>query len=332
MATNSGVRAGSASFHRIEPMLAASAPEPFDSPDKLFEIKWDGIRAIAVIEDGAVHIHTRGMKDISEPYHDVGKALLTAFKGENVVLDGELIAMDDEGVPRLHRVMERWHQGTSYPLRGAARKPVPVTFEVFDILHRDGKSLMREPLYLRKAHLNECLEPNDLVHVCHYEEGEGVALFEAARDLGLEGIVAKDKSSRYEPGKRSKHWLKVKHSHSANLVVGGYTFGGGARKELFGGLLLGAYDGGKLRYVGSVGGGFSKQDLDVTYATITQLHTDTCPFDEAPVVEKFSFWCEPVLAVQVNYGEFTEQRHLRFPIFSALRPDVAPGDCLLESI
>jgi bifunctional non-homologous end joining protein LigD len=307
-------------------MLASSAPEPFDSPDKLFEIKWDGIRAIAVIDGGAVHIHTRGMQDITEPYHDVAAALLEAFKGENVVLDGELIAMDDEGIPRLHRVMERWHQGT------LAKKPVPVAFEIFDILHRDGKSLLREPLYQRKAFLNDCVVPNALIHVCHYEEGEGVALFEAARDLGLEGIVAKDKSSRYEPGKRSKHWLKVKHSRSANLVVGGYTFGGGARKELFGALLLGAYEGGKLRYVGSVGGGFSKQDLEVTYATITQLHTDACPFDDVPSVDKFSFWCEPVLAVQVNYGEFTPQRHLRFPIFSALRPDVAPGDCVLDAI
>lgn len=326
MTTNSGAHAGVASFHRVEPMLASSAPEPFDSPDKLFEIKWDGIRAIAVIEDGVVRIHTRGMQDISGPYHDVGAALLKAFDGKSVVLDGELIAMDDEGVPRLHRVMERWHQGR------LSRKPVPVSFEIFDILHRDGKSLMREPLYRRKAFLNECIKPNDLIHICHYEEGEGIALFEAARDLGLEGIVAKDKSSRYEPGKRSKHWLKVKHSHSANLVVGGYTFGGGARKELFGSLLLGAYEGGKLRYVGSVGGGFSKQDLDVTFATITQLHTVECPFADTPVVEKFSFWCSPVLAVQVNYGEFTEQRHLRFPIFSALRPDVAAKDCLLDAI
>jgi bifunctional non-homologous end joining protein LigD len=326
MATNSDVRVGSVSLHRIEPMLAASAPEPFDSPDKLFEIKWDGVRAIAVIEDGAVRIHTRGMKDISEPYHDIGKALLKAFKGENVVLDGELVAIDDEGVPRLHRVMERWYQGKS------ARRSVPVSFEVFDILHRDGKSLMREPLFLRKAHLNECIEPNDLVHVCHYEEGDGVALFEAARDLGLVGIVAKDRLSRYEPGKRSKHWLKVKDSPSANLVVGGYTFGGGARGELFGSLLLGAYVGDKLRYVGSVGGGFSKQDLGLTYASVTQLHTGECPFDVPPLVEKFSFWCEPVMAVQVNYGEVTEQRHLRFPIFSALRPDVSPADCLLAAI
>jgi bifunctional non-homologous end joining protein LigD len=326
MATNSGADPSLGPFHRIEPMLAASAPEAFDSPDRLFEIKWDGIRAIAVVENGSVRLHTRGMQDISEAYYDVGEALLEALHGENAVLDGELIAMDEEGIPRLHRVMERWHQGK------LSRKPVPVSFEIFDILHREGKSLMREPLYRRKAHLNDCVKPNDLIHICHYEEGEGVALFEAARDLGLEGIVAKDKASPYQPGKRSKHWLKVKHSRSANLVVGGYTFGGGARKELFGSLLLGAYSGNKLRYVGSVGGGFSKQDLEITYATITQLHTSDCPFDEAPVVEKFSFWCDPVLAVQVNYGEFTPQRHLRFPIFSALRPDVSARDCLLETI
>jgi bifunctional non-homologous end joining protein LigD len=222
--------------------------------------------------------------------------------------------------------MERWHQGTR------TRKRVQVSFEVFDILYRDGRSLMREPLYRRKMHLNDTVEPNALVHVCHYEEGEGIALFDAARDLGLEGIVAKDKQSVYQPGKRSRHWLKIKHSRTANLVIAGYTFGGGARKELFGSLLLGAYDGGKMWYVGSVGGGFSKQDLEFTYAAITQLHTDESPFVEDPRVEKLLFWCEPVLAVQVNYGEFTEQRHLRFPIFSALRPDVDPHDCTLEAI
>ena len=310
----------------IEPMLPTSAPEPFDAPDKLFEVKWDGIRAIAVIEGGEVRIHTRGMKEITEPFHDVATALLEAVRGDGVVLDGELIAMDGEGVPRLHRVMERWHQGK------LSRKPVPVSFEVFDILYRDGRSLMREPLYRRKAHLNDCVDPNEIVHVCHFEEGEGIALFEAARELGLEGIVAKDKRSLYQPGKRSRQWLKVKHSRSANLVVGGYTFGGGSHKELFGSLLLGAYDGDKLRYVGSVGGGFTKQDLELTYATIGQLHTAESPFVDAPKVEKFLFWCEPALAVQVNYGEFTVQRHLRFPIFSALRPDVDPHDCTLRAI
>ena len=302
-------------------MLAVPAPEAFDDPNKLFEVKWDGIRAIAVVENGEVRLLTRGRKEISEAFGDV-----SSISGDAVVLDGELIAQDDEGVPRLHRVMERWHQGK------LSRHPVPVSFEVFDILFKDGQSLMREPLYERKAVLHETLTPDDIVHVCHFEDGMGVALFEAARELGLEGIVAKDKQSLYLPGKRSRHWLKIKHSRTANLVVGGYTFGGGARKELFGSLLLGAYEGGKLRYVGSVGGGFSQQDLELTYAAITQLHASVSPFTDDPQVEKFSFWCDPVLVVQVNYGEFTEKGNLRFPIFSALRPDISPVDCSLAAI
>ena len=327
MATDSDTAKETGSLpQRIEPMLAVSAPEPFDAPDKLFEVKWDGIRAIALIERGGVRIHTRGIKEISEPFSDVAEALAEAVRGDGVVLDGELIAMDDEGVPRLHRVMERWHQGR------LSRKPVPVSFEVFDILYLDGRSLIREPLYRRKVHLNDCVKPNAIVHVCHYEEGEGIALFEAARGLGLEGIVAKDKQSIYQPGKRSRHWLKVKHSRTANLVVGGYTFGGGSRKELFGSLLLGAYDGDKLRFVGSVGGGFSKQDLELAHAAITQLHRERSPFVVDPKVDRFLFWCEPVLVVQVNYGEFTELRHLRFPIFSALRPDVDARDCTIQAI
>ncbi len=326
MAASSAAKRSSLLHNRIDPMLAASASEPFDSPDKLFEVKWDGIRAIAVIEGGQVRITTRGNKDITEAFHDVAASLLEGVEGDGVVLDGELIAMDDEGVPRLHRVMERWHQGK------LSRKPVPVSFEVFDILYRDGKPLLREPLHQRKQQLNACLTPNALVHVCPYEEGEGIALFEAARNLGLEGIVAKDRNSPYQPGKRSKHWLKVKHSRTANLVGGGYTFGGGARKELFGSLLLGAYAGDKFKFVGSVGGGFTKQDLEITYSAITQLHTDASPFTDEPEVDKFSFWCEPVLVVQVKYGEFTELRHLRFPIFSALRPDVDARDCTFDAI
>ena len=308
-------------------MLAVSAPEPFDSPSKIFEVKWDGIRAIAVVENGQVRLHTRGLKDISDPFADIGGALLEALDGrQGVVVDGELVAMGEDGVPHLHRVMERWHQG---PL---AREPVPVSFEVFDILFHGGRSVLGEPLFRRKALLHETVTPNDLVHVCHFEDGEGIALYEASTKLGLEGIVAKDKQSPYQPGKRSRHWLKVKHTRSANLVVGGYTFGGGQRKELFGSLLLGAYDGGRLRYVGSVGGGFSKRDLELTYGALTQLHTERCPFVEQPQVQRFLYWCQPALVVQVSYGEFTEQRHLRFPIFTALRPDVDPRDCTLEAI
>ena len=324
MAGGLGLRSGALS---IEPMLAVSTPEPFDSPDRIFEVKWDGIRAIAVISGGVARLHTRGLKDISEPFADVGAALLGALGGrDGVVLDGELVAMGDDGVPHLHRVMERWHQG---PL---SRNPVPVSFELFDILYDEGASLMREPLAARKAALHAVVEPNDLVHLTHFEDGEGIALYEASTALGLEGIVAKDKRSIYQPGKRSRHWLKVKHTRSANMVVGGYTFGGGARKELFGSLLLGAYDGGELRYVGSVGGGFSNDDLALTYGALTQLHTERSPFAEPPEVQRFLYWCEPVLVVQVSYGEFTEQRHLRFPIFSALRPDVDARNCTLDAI
>jgi bifunctional non-homologous end joining protein LigD len=307
-------------------MLASTAHEPFDDPEKLFEVKWDGVRAIAVIENGSVHIHTRGMKDITDAFHDVGVALLSAVDSDGVVLDGELIAIDDDGVPRLQRVMERWHQG------GRASKAISVSFEVFDILYRNGRSLMALPLSKRKAILNESVTPNALVHLTHYEEGEGVTLFEAARGLGLEGIVAKDKTSPYEPGRRSKHWIKVKQSRTANLVVGGYTFGGGGRKELFGSLLLGAYAGPDLRYVGSVGGGFRQTDLAMIYGVVSKLHRDTSPFVDSAVVDKFLFWCEPVLVVSVEYGEFTSNRHLRFPIFVAVRPDFEPKDCTIDAI
>lgn len=312
--------------YRLEPMLAATAAEPFDDPEKIFEVKWDGIRAIAVVEDGRVHLHTRGLKDISVAFADVGDALLAGVGARSVVLDGELVALDEAGMPKLHRVMERWHQGA------LSRKPIPVSFEVFDILALNGDSLLRKPLYQRKALLHDTLEPNDIVHLCHFEDGEGITLFEASRSLGLEGVVAKSKGSKYEPGRRSPNWVKVKHARSANLVVAGYTFGGGTRKELFGSLLLGAYDGGHLVYAGSVGGGFSNDDLAVTYEAVRQLHTDVCPFVEPPKVDRFLYWCQPALVAQVRFGEWTKDRHLRFPIFTALRPDVAPFECTVAAI
>ncbi|MBI3954052.1 MAG: hypothetical protein HY330_06025 [Chloroflexi bacterium] len=310
---------------RLEPMLATMASEPFDSPEKIFEVKWDGIRTLAFISGGQVRLQSRSLQDITQPFADVAAGLARAVRADGVVLDGELVSLNKEGLPRLPLVMQRLQR------QGAGQKTA-VSYELFDIVYRGYRPLLGEPLWRRKGHLNQTVRPSATVHLCHFEEGLGVAFYQAVTALGLEGMVAKDKHSFYYPGKRSRHWLKVKVSRTANLVVGGYSFGGGQRKELFGGLLLGAYEGKALRFLGSVGGGFGADDLKSAYSILSQLHTPVCPFAEPPAVPRFLYWCEPRLVVQVKYGELTEGGHLRFPIFTAFRPDVDPGQCTLAAL
>ena len=310
-------------FGLVEPMIPTPTPEPTDAPDRLCEIKWEGIRTISVVSGDEVRMHTRGGTDITAAFPEVADALRNAAGGASVVLDGELVALSDEGIPQRYAVVERWLAGA-----GASRR-TPVNYEVFDILHLDGKSLLNLPLYERKARLHDALRPNATVHVCHFEEGEGVAMYAAARELGLHGIVAKDKHSLYEPGKRSRHWLSTKHARTMNLVVGGYTFGGS--REPFDSLLLGVFEDGLLRFTGAAGAGTAR-DQRLLHRMLSQLHTTQCPFAREPHVSLFSHWCEPTLAVEVEFGERSPDGTLRFLVFNSLRPDINPHDCDVLSL
>ena len=311
-------------FGLVEPMIPTPSPEPTDAPDRLYEIKWEGIRAVSVVSDGEVRMHTRGGADITDAFPEVADALRNAAGDASIVLDGELVALSDEGIPQRYAVVERWLAGAE------ARRRTPVNYEVFDILHLDGEPLMNRPLYERKARLHDALRPNATVHVCHFEEGEGVAMYAAARELGLHGIVAKDKHSFYEPGKRSRHWLSTKHARTMNLVVGGYTFGGS--REPFDSLLLGVFEDGLLRFAGAAGAGTARGDRRLLHRMLSQLHTTQCPFAREPRVSLFSHWCEPSLAVEVEYGERSPDGTLRFLVFNSLRPDINPRDCDVLSL
>ncbi len=302
-------------------MLPTASPEPADSPDRIYEIKWEGIRAISVVDGAGALMHTRGGADLSHAFYDVTAAVREAAGGAEVVLDGELVVLNDDGIPERHAVVDRWLAGA--PMLAVAQ----VNYEVFDILRLNGRSLTGLPLYERKRILHDVVRPNATTHLCHFEEGEGVAMYDAALELGLHGVVAKNKHSLYEPGKRTLHWLSVQPVRTTNLVVGGYTFGGS--EQPFASLLLGAYDGGKLRYVGSVAGGFSRGGPGAVYQRISQLHADECPFAEAPELDRFSYWCAPKLAVEVEYGERTPEGALRFLLFNSLRPDIPPSACVL---
>jgi len=189
---------------------------------------------------------------------------------------------------------------------------------------------MNEPLVERRDQRQHVFDPTELVQVCEFEEEEGTALFQATCDLGLEGIMAKDKSGLYLPGKRSPSWLKVKRIRESEFVVGGYTFDG-TRKEMFRGLLLGLYnDQQQLVYTGSVGTGFSQSEAKQIYEVLQELHIPECPFVFTPDLKRFIYWCQPLLVCQVEYGEFTVEGKLRYPVYLRPRVDKDPEECTLS--
>ena len=310
-------------------MLAVSARDPFDAPDKLFELKWDGIRVIAAIEGSRVRLLSRSQRDITQQYPEVSEALRSAAPAGGIMLDGELIALDQDGRPSFPMVMRRIHRSAAH----GAGPPAAVSFEAFDILYEDFVPVLGSPLRERKQRLAEAVHPNDAVHVTHFEIANGVAFFQGVRRLGLEGMVAKNLDSLYHPGRRTREWVKIKTSRTANLVVGGYTLGHGRRTEVFGSLLVGVHDAmGALQYVGSVGGGFNDASLASMNQLLRSLERPDRPFETAPAVDRMMSWCDPQVVVQITYSELTEAKQLRFPIFVAARPDIDPRDCTMEAL
>lgn len=307
----------------VRPMLASLRQHPFDSPDHLYELKWDGIRALAKVEGGRTTLTDRNGRDITHIFPELSQVAVQG-KGNGTVLDGEIVCMDKDGRPSFPLLQERLAQ-TNTRTRNAE-----ANYIVFDILYLNGASVMNEPLHLRKALLNQVLPSSELVQPCAYIEREGKAFFHATCQLGLEGIVAKEKSSIYTPGKRSLSWLKVKRWRECEFTIGGYAFGG-ERGELFASLLLGLYNNqGMLEYVGSVGAGFTKPQAKQVYKSLSNRHTDVCPFNIQPAMQKFLFWCRPELVCQVQYGEFSTDGKLRYPVYMTMREDKAPPECTLQ--
>jgi bifunctional non-homologous end joining protein LigD len=222
-----------------------------------------------------------------------------------------------------------------------AMKSIPVTFMAFDLLYLDGRSLLATPVEERKEMLQELVVPSGLVQVSPVMEAEGCAVFDAARAQNLEGTVGKKRGSLYHPGKRSKEWLKIKTIFDADIVIGGWTKGEGGRSGTIGALLAGAYDAeGKLRYIGSVGTGFSDRSLEMLLAKLRKAESPDCPFVDNPSgnrnmfgkVVKDPHWTKPTLVAAVEFRELTSAGRLRAPSFKGLRDDKAPDDCLFEDL
>jgi len=267
---------------RIGPMLAITADEPFDSPDFAFEPKWDGVRTLAFVDGGVVRLQTRNLLDCTSQYPEAHQIAEANTGGYQAIFDGEVVALDERGAPSFQRLQPRMHVRDESAVR-KLRRTTPVIYEVFDLLWLDGEDLGRKPLRERQRLLDEILTPMGAIRRSEQFVGTGVALFEAAKEQGIEGIVAKRLDAPYVRG-RSASWVKIKAFRTMECVVGGWTEGEGGRSKALGALLLGIYQGGKLIPVGHVGSGFDERTLKELLATLRERESPTMPFATEPRV------------------------------------------------
>jgi bifunctional non-homologous end joining protein LigD len=300
----------------VRPMQSASAEAPFSSPEYLFEVKWDGLRCIVFRDpDGKVRLQDRGLKDLTADLPEIAAAAKRIPPGS--VIDGEIVATDRDGRPDYPRLRERLVGGANM------RDAIPTAYLAFDALYLDGKPLLRQPVVKRRARLARSVEAGGHLFVPDHIDEDGVELFEACLERGLEGVVAKHKLSPYVPGQRSPFWLKVKAVKSDDFVVIGWI---GERP--FDALVVGYHEDGRLLPCGTVGGGYDEAAMDAIGRAMVELSTDRSPLDPPPIMTSPVHWVRPELVVSVRYSEWSPDGTLRFPIFNGLRPEVHPAEAV----
>jgi bifunctional non-homologous end joining protein LigD len=309
----------------IKPTLATLVGEPFDRPNWLFEIKWDGIRAISYLRragaEQQVVIRSRGGHIINEEFPEIVDALY-ALNLPDAVLDGEIVALDAAGRSSFPLLQQRAMQRTGRP---------PLAYYVFDLLFLNGHLLRDRPLRERRRALEAILPEHPLIRLSEAVEEEGKTFYAAAQNIGVEGIMAKRADSPYQPGRRTPDWLKLKVKQRLEAVVAGFTAGLGGRAKTFGALLLGAHDDqDQLRYIGHCGGGFTDKELRRVHALLRQRVQPTCPFPVLPPTNEAATWVRPDLVVEVEYGGWTVDGLLRFPVYKGLRDDKPAREVKLE--
>ena len=305
--------------------LATLADKPFSNPDWLFEIKWDGERALAFIRDGDVELRSRSARNITAEYPEL-RELAKRVNARKAILDGEVVVLDEGGRSEFARIQPRF--GVVNPPRSLQEK-APVTYYAFDLLYADGYDLRGVALEQRKEELRRILSTSERVRFSDHQVEKGLELFEVAKRQGLEGIIAKRRDSIYA-GRRSPQWLKFKIVSDTDVVVGGFTAPRKTRDH-FGALLMGLYDGKKqLEYIGSVGTGFTQESLDRTFKTLSQLRVAKSPFRDAPRLKESITWVKPELVARIKYGNWTNDGTLRQPVFMGFQEDRRPQECRLD--
>ena len=310
-------------------MLAEAGHEPFDDPGWWFEPKLDGIRTLAYVSTEGTRLVSRTGKDQTDRYPELAN-LARFVNALQAVIDGEIVAADENGRPSFGRLQQRMNLSGERDIERARRK-IPVTLFAFDLLWFDDRDLTQEPLEDRRRLLEEVVTETGPLHLSVVVDQKGLALFERAKTLGFEGVVAKRKGTPYLPGRRAKEWRKIKAVNRQDCVVLGWTPGAGSRTTTFGALLVGAYRDGELIWIGQVGSGFSDGILTDLLKRLADLERPTPPIADPELgAIKGARWVEPELVCDVEYLEITTAGKLRAPTFKGLRPDKSPADCLLE--
>jgi bifunctional non-homologous end joining protein LigD len=316
----------------VEPMKARLVARPPRSGDWIYEIKFDGFRALALRGGAEARLLSRNEKDLGAKFPDV-LAAVAALDVREAVLDGEIVALDDAGRSSF-QLLQQYEMGREKP---------PLFYYVFDLLRLDGKDLRARPLGERKAALQKILPGGDgAIRFSDSLGDDAEALLDQARRLGLEGLVGKREGSGYEPGARSGAWIKLKLVREQEFVIGGYTDPEGSRK-FFGALVVGVFDAGRLRFCAKVGTGFDHTLLRSLHARLRKLASDACPFADLPQTRanggrqaitktdmQHCHWVEPTLVCQVKFSEWTQDGHLRQPVFMGLREDKEAAEVVRE--
>jgi len=316
----------------LRPMLATAGPLPEDSTPWAFEIKWDGVRAVLFVEGGGVRAQSRNDLDVSSAFPELSD--IGAFLGMTAcVLDGEIVALGEDGRPSFARLQHRMHVTNQREARRRAASD-PVTFVAFDVLYLHGRSLLSARYDERRAMLESLrLSGQTFITTDSFRDVAGQDILAAAVQNGLEGVVAKRRDSAYRPGRRSPDWVKIKSFRTQEAVIGGWTEGRGERTGSLGALLLGIPEDDGLRYIGKVGTGFSETARRALLDDLEPLATGSSPFvPPLPAAEGArAHFVRPEVVGEVEFTEWTTAGRLRHPTWRGLRPDKGPHDVVIES-
>jgi bifunctional non-homologous end joining protein LigD len=302
----------------IHPMLATLVDEPFSDPEWIFETKWDGFRSVCFVKNGSARFVSRNQIEMTAGYPELAN-LPKQIDAKEAILDGEICALDQNGIPRFQLLQRKGSTNAHRP---------PIVYFVFDLLYLDGYDLMQCTVVERKRKLAEILRPANFVRCSEHIESDGEDFFRQIEKFHLEGMMAKRASSKYVP-KRSTDWLKVKTVLRQEVVIGGYTQPRGARSH-FGSLVCGLYRENQLHYVAHVGGGFNERSLASIYKMIQPLKVDKSSFVDTPKTNEPVQWLKPKLVAEVKFSEWTAEHRLRHPVFVGLREDKKAKDCRFE--
>ncbi|HYX52760.1 MAG TPA: DNA ligase D [Candidatus Limnocylindrales bacterium] len=310
---------------KLEPMLATLTTTLPSGSDWLYEVKWDGYRALCFLENGKVHMTSRRGNPMEGQFPEVAKAIAESVKAESAILDGEIVALDENGVPSFQLMQNYTGFRRSAALKG--EKPQSLNFFAFDLIYLNGYDLRKASLIDRRQLLSSIILPNQVVRYSEHFAGRGQELMEAVRAKGLEGVVAKQAQSRYE-SRRSSCWLKVKVTCQQDFIICGFILG---EREPFGSLVLGYYKDGQLTYAGNVGSGFNQQSLKLVHEKLKPLLTKKPVLTDVPRETGQVTWAKPELVCVVKFSSWTADERLRAPVFQGLRSDASPQDVVRET-